>query len=62
LPAGAPAIIVAKQADTSVTEIDKHYGRYILEFSDSIARAGMFELPRPVPLSPPAGAAVAGRS
>ena len=30
--------------------------------SDSIARAGMFELPRPVPLSPPPGAAVAGRS
>jgi hypothetical protein len=53
LLAGTPVMIVAKQADTSVTEINKHYGRYILEFSDSIARAGMFELPRPVPLLPP---------
>ena len=53
LLAGTPVMIVAKQADTSVTEINKHYGRYILEFSDSITRAGMFELPRPVPLLPP---------
>jgi hypothetical protein len=37
--AGTPAIIVAKQADTSVTEIDKHYGRYILAFWNSAIRS-----------------------
>ena len=35
---GVPVAVVAQQHDTSVREIEAHYGKFILDFSDAISR------------------------
>jgi hypothetical protein len=41
---GLPVSLVASLHDTSETEIHKHYGRYITDVSDTIARGAMLDL------------------
>jgi integrase len=50
LLAGTPVAITAKLHNTSTREIERHYGRYILDHSDQLARRGLIDLP--VTLSP----------
>ena len=51
LLAGTPIAVVAKLHDTSVRQIEAHYGKYILDHSDTIARRGLIDLPM-APLLP----------
>jgi hypothetical protein len=55
LLAGISPVIVARQLDTSLAEIQKHYARYITDHSDAVSRQGMLsiEAPSAVPLLPP---------
>jgi integrase len=43
-----PAMIVSMQHDTSVREIEKHYGAFITDHSDSLARQAMLDTADPV--------------
>ena len=43
LLAGVPVTIVAQLHDTSVKEIEAHYGKYLHNFSDDIARRGLLQ-------------------
>jgi hypothetical protein len=47
LLARGPTSIVAMLHDTSEKMIRKHYAKYIVEFSDAIARAALVELALP---------------
>ena len=54
LLAATPIAIVAKLHDTSVKIIEAHYGKYILDSADQIARRGLLDLPAaPLQLPPP---------
>jgi hypothetical protein len=41
-------MIVSMQHDTSVREIEKHYGAFITDHSDSLARQAMLDTADPV--------------
>jgi integrase len=63
LLAGTPIAIVAKLHDTSTKIIEAHYGKYILDVSDQIARRGLLDMPSPASLLPaPSGVDAEGRS
>jgi hypothetical protein len=47
LLAGTPPVLVARLHDTSVKIIEAHYGKYILDVSDTIARRGLLDMPAP---------------
>ncbi len=42
---GVPVTLVAQIHDTSVKEIEQHYGKYLHEVSDDIARRGLLQAP-----------------
>jgi integrase len=44
---GVPTAVVAQQCDTSVREIEKHYGAYLTDFSDAQARRGLLDTAAP---------------
>jgi integrase len=43
-----PAVVVAQQHDTSVREIEAHYGRYLVDFSDGLSRRALLDTAEPV--------------
>ena len=45
---GVPVAVVAQQHDTSVREIEAHYGKFILDFSDAISRRVLLDTASPV--------------
>jgi integrase len=45
---GVPVAVVAQQHDTSVREIEAHYGKFILDFSDAISRRALLDTAGPV--------------
>src|SRR5271166_6541585 len=45
---GVPVAVVAQQHDTSVREIEAHYGKFILDFSDAISRRVLLDTVSPV--------------
>jgi integrase len=47
LLSGTSPVIVARQLDTSLAEIQKHYARYITDHSDAISRQGMLSIEPP---------------
>jgi integrase len=47
---GVPVSIVARSADTSVREIESHYGRYINDFADQLTRAALLDVGPPADL------------
>jgi integrase len=54
---GVPVAVVAQQHDTSVREIEAHYGKFILDFSDAISRRVLLDTARPrQPAGQPAAA------
>ena len=42
---GVPTSLVAKLHDTSIGQIEKHYGKYIASIADKIARPALLEMP-----------------
>jgi hypothetical protein len=54
LIAGTPIAVVAKLHDTSTKMIEAHYGRYVLDVADQVARRGQLGLPPEAPLLLPA--------
>jgi integrase len=45
LLSGCPTTITAKLHDTSTKEIERHYAKYILDFSDQHARRALLQAP-----------------
>jgi integrase len=59
---GLSPAVVARQADTSIQELQKHYARFICDHSDAVARTAMLDVST-VPLLPtPAAIDAEGRS
>jgi len=44
---GVPVAVVARLADTSVRMIELHYGAYIQDYADAVARRGLIEIAAP---------------
>ena len=49
LLANVPVRVVASVHDTSVTEIERHYSKFITEHSDQLSRRSLLQLDAPVP-------------
>ena len=47
LLASVPVRLVASLHDTSVTEIERHYSKYIAEHSDALSRRALLQLDAP---------------
>jgi hypothetical protein len=47
LLANVPVRVVASTHDTSVTEIERHYSKYITEHSDQLSRRALLQLDAP---------------
>jgi hypothetical protein len=52
LLAGVPTSVVARLHDTSSRIIEAHYGAFIADFADGIARKGLLGVEPPEPVTP----------